>query len=192
MLAFSQILQIIHLFCIFRNYEKYRYCKKKEEKQWIFKDDCLKNIEEWVENITKIITFSQSNSNKTYSNEIIKEIDFWKTLKISESKFRRFAAPGDLILFKGKTIMNKVQRFITSSNFDHVGLLLRDRKGCLQVMEATGTEGVTCTYWANFMTKGWSREYDLIVYRHLNCQRNKETMEKLFKFSKVFFLYFPL
>lgn len=37
----------------------------------------------------------------------------------------------DIILFKGKNIMSKVQRLFTNSDFDHVGLILKTVSGNL-------------------------------------------------------------
>ena len=155
-------------------------------KQWVFGDNCSKNISEWTEIIEKCISLTKCEISNV-SSEIIKEPLYWKALIMAESKFRRNAAPGDIILFRGKTMMNKVQRLFTNSKFDHVALLLRDKKGRLKLMEATGTDGVTCTYWASFLEKGFNNEFDQIVYRHLNCNRDPETLTKLNQFAKVKF-----
>jgi hypothetical protein len=65
---------------------------------------------------------------------------FWKACRLSEVAFRSAAQPLDLLLFTGKTMLNKMQRLVTGSRYDHVALLLRDSKGRLQLLEATGRE----------------------------------------------------
>ena len=42
--------------------------------------------------------------------------------------FESLADTGDLIFFKSQTMGGKVQRFMTNSDFDHVGLALKYRK----------------------------------------------------------------
>ena len=98
--------------------------------------------------------------------------------------------PGDIILFAGKTMMNRMQRLVTGSKYDHVALLTRDRRGRLQVLEATGSDGVTCCYWSDFIDKGWGDEYQMIVHRHLHCERNIETMARLHQFVAVIIIPF--
>ena len=93
--------------------------------------------------------------------------------------------PGDIILFAGKTVMNKVQRLVTGSKYDHVALLTRDQKGRLQVLEATGGDGVSRCYWSEFSEKGWNEDYQRIVHRHLHCERNAENMARLYDFIDV-------
>ncbi len=46
------------------------------------------------------------------------------------------------MLFKNKTIISKVQRIFTNSDYDHVALLLRTSSMQLLMLEATGSAGV--------------------------------------------------
>lgn len=40
----------------------------------------------------------------------------------------------DIVLFKGKNIMCKVQRFLTNSDYDHVGLVIKTVDGSLLLL----------------------------------------------------------
>ena len=58
---------------------------------------------------------------------------------MKETSLRKFAMTGDLILFKGQSIINKLQRVVTGSSFDHVGMIIRKNSKKLLLLEATGT-----------------------------------------------------
>jgi hypothetical protein len=51
--------------------------------------------------------------------------------------FLKIADTGDLLLFRGKSIITKIQRTLTMSDYDHVALLLRYSTGRLVILEAT-------------------------------------------------------
>ena len=51
--------------------------------------------------------------------------------------FLKIADTGDLLLFRGKSIITKIQRTLTMSEYDHVALLLRYSSGRLVILEAT-------------------------------------------------------
>lgn len=58
---------------------------------------------------------------------------------IRQSEFRRLADTGDILLFKSKSLITKVQRALTMSEYDHVAMLLRYSNSKLVILEATGT-----------------------------------------------------
>ncbi len=59
---------------------------------------------------------------------------------MTEKAFRRRVEDGDLLLFRGNAMMNKMQRLVTGSRFDHVGMLVRDAVGNIKLIEATGVD----------------------------------------------------
>jgi hypothetical protein len=61
------------------------------------------------------------------------------------SKLRTEAKYGDIILFKCANKISHLQRAVTRSEFDHVGIVVRSQKtpGQLDILESTG-DGVTC------------------------------------------------
>ena len=69
--------------------------------------------------------------------------------RVSASDFEALIDTGDLLFFKSATLGGRVQRFMTNSDFDHVGLALKYRKPIpndttgqdivkLYILEATG------------------------------------------------------
>lgn len=55
---------------------------------------------------------------------------------------KNFLDTFDLILFKGKNIMCKIQRFFTNSDFDHIALVIKTVGSNILLFEATGNVGV--------------------------------------------------
>ena len=55
---------------------------------------------------------------------------------------KNFLDTFDLILFKGKNMMCKVQRFFTNSDFDHIALVIKTVGSNILLFEATGNVGV--------------------------------------------------
>ncbi len=106
----------------------------------MFRDSCALNVSSWASLIYREISISSALACSLSSQPSRLGADFYKSLRLPEKDFRKLAMPGDLILFAGRTVMNKVQRLVTQSRFDHVALLTRDRCGRLQVLEATGTD----------------------------------------------------
>ena len=62
---------------------------------------------------------------------------------------------GDIILFKSKGAVARLQRTFTRGTYDHVGMLLKFGNGNIGVLEATGGLGVTVINWRVFMTRKW-------------------------------------
>ena len=50
------------------------------------------------------------------------------TDRVPLQDFEALIDTGDMIFFKSKTMGGKVQRFMTNSEFDHVGMALKYRK----------------------------------------------------------------
>lgn len=48
----------------------------------------------------------------------------------------------DILLFKNKSLMSKVQRIFTNSDYDHAALLLKTTSNDLLMLEATSNSGV--------------------------------------------------
>jgi len=123
-------------------------------------------------------------------------IHFQKYNNISEGMMQNIASDGDIILFKGNTFMNKMQRFVTGSRFDHVAMLFRDPTGRIYILEATGADvfydktitkkGVTELAWNEFVRRKWHISYEAIVFRHLEFEHDSEKSRKLQEYIHVF------
>lgn len=62
-------------------------------------------------------------------------------------EFFENAETGDLLLFKGSHFFAEVQRFFTNSEYDHVGMVIRDQVYGLLIFESNSASGVCLTPW---------------------------------------------
>lgn len=49
----------------------------------------------------------------------------------------------DILLFKNKTMMSKVQRILTNSDYDHVAMLLKTNSNEVFILESSSNLGVS-------------------------------------------------
>ena len=82
------------------------------------------------------------------------------------------------------------QRFLTSSEYDHVAIVYRDSYGDIRLFEAMSSDGVVTTYWPTFLESKWNDMYEKVTYRRLHFDRKEETMKTLEKFIQVLFCIF--
>ena len=96
-----------------------------------------------------------------------------------------------------------MQRIITSDDYDHVGVLIKNKEG-LNVYESTGSEGVKLRPWHEFITYYWYLLYDAMAFRKLNVdinamkeyilgQNSKDKMNENIdnkKIKEMFYFYF--
>jgi hypothetical protein len=61
--------------------------------------------------------------------------------------------------------MSKVQRFITNSDFDHVGLIIKTSSGSLLLLEATGNIGVAIYSFESLRRALKKKLYDRVAIR---------------------------
>lgn len=111
-------------------------------------------LEHWFSAIQKNITAMSECPKRPMG-----KCEIWRHERISHDAFLKEADTGDLLLFKGKTTMNKIQRAITGDDFDHVALLLRYNNGELFIFEAIGSTGVSLLNWNNFVKNKWHLLY---------------------------------
>ena len=111
--------------------------------------------------------------------------NFWKFNRISESDFKNMACTGDLLLFRGKDLVSKIQRIITKSEYDHVAFILKYSSGKIGLFEATGVEGVSIVFWDDFRFYQWEKLYTRLVYRRLEFDRSEDALERLEKFIRT-------
>lgn len=93
---------------------------KTQNKKFLFKAENAEEADKWVKKIEECI---QSSRGKHLGLKI-SDYKFWKNIYVDISEFRNVADNGDLILFKSKKYSTKVQRAITNSKYDHVGMLI--------------------------------------------------------------------
>lgn len=96
----------------------------------------------------------------------------------------READSGDILLFKGKAFTSKMTRQLTSSEYDHVAMVLTfwdDDE--IYILEAT-SEGVHIVGWSDLM-RFKDQFYSKIVWRRLYCKRDDEFWEILQTFVEA-------
>ena len=143
--------------------DKYRIVKFNmySESYEIFKLVC--------ENINKSIILSYGNRTNIFGINL--RNNFCHEYFINYKKFEKQGNTGDIILFKGYETEGKVQRILTTADYDHVGVLIKNKDG-LFLYESTGKEGVKSRPWNEFITYYWYLLYDIMAYRKLNIDYN--------------------
>ncbi|CAD8124658.1 unnamed protein product [Paramecium sonneborni] len=112
---------------------------------------CLRMIEEKFRN--------------QYRKIIIKDI-YFGTDFVTENEFLDWAETGDILLFQTDNYLAKLQRAITSSQFDHVGLIIRKKEhNEIMVVDVKNNIGVDFEFWKFFLKL--NTQYKKINYRKL-------------------------
>eukprot|EP00811_Abedinium_folium_P037216 NODE_9852_length_1394_cov_9.374901.p1 GENE.NODE_9852_length_1394_cov_9.374901~~NODE_9852_length_1394_cov_9.374901.p1 ORF type:complete len:406 (-),score=104.07 NODE_9852_length_1394_cov_9.374901:177-1322(-) len=103
--------------------------------------------------------------------DMLSSANFWRFPFIHESEMIEQAESGDIMLFSGKDRPCAVTRVLTNSEYDHVGLLLRQANGNLLLLEATGDQGVDIVSWRHFKRAGWHKLYIRLAVRKVYFDR---------------------
>ena len=110
---------------------------------------------------------------------------FWKYQWISDYFFRRHANTGDILLFRSKGFVAKMQRGLTGGKYDHIALIMCFSSGKVILLEATEKDGVACIEWDYFIKMNWHLLYSRLVYRSLETMRTEDMIRNLEKFVKT-------
>lgn len=91
----------------------------------------------------------------------------WLYQSMTENDFLEKAQTGDILLFRGNRAATALTRALTSSEFDHVGIIVRLKdKDDVYIIEATGRIGVSVNRWSNIKQHiGPSEFYERVIYR---------------------------
>ena len=109
---------------------------------------------------------------------------FWKDTGISEEEFLSQADNGDLLLFISRNSGSTLQRCLTRTKYDHVGLILKFENQEIGFIEATRPYGVVFTYWDEFFQREFKKHYKSVSYRKLEVVRTKKMLEDLEEFTR--------
>lgn len=110
---------------------------------------------------------------------------FSKFYRITDKDLLNTAKTGDLLLFKGKYFLSKVQRIVTRSECDHVAIIIKYAKEKIAVLESTYRSGVNVVLWEEFLNEHPERNSNQILYKKLCVERNEECLEKLERFVEA-------
>ena len=139
--------------------------------------DNSKDLEAWAVSVNEHISASQGRLTNVMS--VSRTSKFWRWDRITNGHFRAMAATGDVLLFSGRDLASKAQRFLTRSKYDHVALLLRYSSDQLAILEATSLEGVQVLLWTDFLKFKWHLMYSRLVYRPLEYERSGKMLREL-------------
>ena len=124
----------------------------------------------------------QNSSGSKIVLPISKKKQFWRFDRISPFQFEEEVQTGDLLLFRGKSTLSKMQRAVTRGDYDHVALLIKYPSKKISLFEVTGVEGVAVLLWDDFIFYQWQSLYSRLTYKKLVWDRPEEAVTKLLEF----------
>ncbi|KAL4430444.1 hypothetical protein ABPG74_013294 [Tetrahymena malaccensis] len=140
-------------------------------------------LEEWVCAIKQHLEQAQFYHYRYKSCQLEKQ--FWKQTLISEHQFKQICDTGDILLFKNNNIGSAIQRTLTTSQYDHVGMILKYKCGKIVLFESNTKNGVNLTPWEQISASDWSNKFVKIAYRKLNYKKTQIQIQGFFNFMKI-------
>lgn len=132
---------------------------------------------DWLSDLNAHLITSEGRSRKM--TRIAGVSEWWRIDRISEMQFLKSADTGDILLFRSQDTGAKIQRALTMSKYDHVAMIIRYATGELALLESTSLDGVSIVRWEDFIEYRWHLLYNMIVFRHLEANRNDEMVQNL-------------
>ncbi|SBT77542.1 conserved Plasmodium protein, unknown function [Plasmodium ovale] len=154
-------------------------CKNEKENESILGED--KEINEWYNLLNKSMDNNKITSQPKF---IFSENNFWKIDRISVDIFESIADTGDIVLFRSNHATAMLQRMITRGEYDHIGMILRNDKNNLFLLEALSNMGIILTPWELFRKNKWNEAYARIALRRLTWDNSEENLQNLLNFLK--------
>mmetsp|Transcript_13139 Transcript_13139/g.19170 ORF Transcript_13139/g.19170 Transcript_13139/m.19170 type:complete len:240 (-) Transcript_13139:380-1099(-) len=155
----------------------------RHKRKFKLKSKTPEDLQSWKAALQETVNISEGKKNKSVHYSISSK--FWRHESISDKDFRMRVTTGDIVLFRSKNLAAKLMRGLTRSQYDHVALALRYESGDIALLEATNNEGVNIVYWEDFYFNDWFREYDRIVFRHLEVHRTDKMVAELENFLEA-------
>jgi hypothetical protein len=138
-----------------------------------FKAKNEQNAVDWVYALSLAVLSSKGNKRVLPLGQ---KIVYWKHPLVSQKDFVKSCKTGDVLLFRSSSFSSKVQRFVTSCEYDHIALVLKYGKR-VSFLQATSGGGVEVVYWEDFLQVG---DPDVkVLHRKLEFDRNFEALNKL-------------
>ncbi|KAL4477079.1 hypothetical protein ABPG72_015392 [Tetrahymena utriculariae] len=146
-------------------------------------DNNSQTLEEWVCAIKQHLEQAQYYHYRYKLCQLKKQ--FWKQTLISEHQFKQICDTGDILLFKNNSIGSAIQRTLTKSQYDHVGMILKYKCGKVVLFESNTKNGVNLTPWEQISAGDWSNKFEKIAYRKLNYKKSQKQIQGFFNFMKI-------
>ncbi|XP_026189766.1 uncharacterized protein LOC34622315 [Cyclospora cayetanensis] len=123
----------------------------------------VNEVIEWIDNLRESYRGSHMKESSAAALVAGQKL-FWKIERVSPSVFQDVSSTGDILLFRTLRFNAKMQRLITRGTYDHVGMVLRNRRGSIYILECMGDTGVILTPWSSFVRNQWFRVYQRCVF----------------------------
>ncbi|CAD8098652.1 unnamed protein product [Paramecium sonneborni] len=150
------------------------------QKVFQFKGGTIDQTKTWVQLI------KQHLQDSIGSLKVLKSLSqyerFWRFERISSQQIMEDAEDGDILLFQGKDLNCHIQRTLTQSNFDHIGILIRLDENQVYLFEALPLHGVGLCRWSKFVICKWNYLYHKIIYRRLQVIRDENFKSRIHDF----------
>ncbi|EAR84066.2 PH domain protein (macronuclear) [Tetrahymena thermophila SB210] len=146
-------------------------------------DNNSQTLEEWIFAIKQHLEQAQYYHYRYKTCYLDKQ--FWKQTLISEHQFKQICDTGDILLFKNNSIGSAIQRTLTTSQYDHVGMILKYKCGKIVLFESNLKNGVNLTPWEQISASDWSNQFEKIAYRKLNYKKTQKQIQGFFNFMKI-------
>eukprot|EP00928_Gymnodinium_smaydae_P033177 TRINITY_DN23830_c0_g1_i1.p1 TRINITY_DN23830_c0_g1~~TRINITY_DN23830_c0_g1_i1.p1 ORF type:complete len:469 (-),score=77.11 TRINITY_DN23830_c0_g1_i1:209-1615(-) len=140
--------------------------------------------DKWVSAIQEHIDVSHGAVNMPKTLDVIGK-RWWKVRRITNALFQNLADAGDILLFRSKGKIPKVQRTITGGDYDHIAFIVRLRNKELAILEATSTFGVTVCSWKEFLANGWQNSVTILALRRVIFDRTAEKVKEFYRWSST-------
>ncbi|CAD8167378.1 unnamed protein product [Paramecium pentaurelia] len=150
------------------------------QKVFQFKGGTVDQTKTWIQLI------KQHLQDSIGSLKVLKSLSsyeyFWRFERISSLQIMEDAEDGDILLFQGKDINCHIQRTLTQSNFDHIGIFIRLNENQLYLFEALPLHGVGLCRWNKFIVCKWNYLYHKVIYRKLQVNRDENFKSRIHEF----------
>lgn len=82
-----------------------------------------------------------------------------------------------MLLFRDNHTFAKVQRFLTNSECDHIGMVFKDEKYGLCIFESNSGTGVSLAMWNQLIRYKWFENIEGIYWRRLDMQSKPQNFD---------------
>jgi len=129
--------------------------------------------------IAKAMSMPRFKQPALKEQEEVSAKNFWRYPYVGQEEFLSLVESGDILLFRTGQLRSVAQRLVTSSCYDHVGLLLRSEDNQVLMLEALGNYGVGVLPWKDFVKAGWHKCYTRLAFRKVYFSRTTTQLNAL-------------
>ena len=98
---------------------------------------------------------------------------------VLESEFVESCNSGDVVLFKSSHTYGKLQQALTFSDYDHVGIILKNKKNEVIIFESNSSDGVSFVFWKQIIYYGLYKGIPRLAWRKLAIDRTDKDVSQM-------------